>query len=201
MDSDTPTADMVADGMADELGDILEDPELIEHRHLAESAAKDCAALALVIESGTLGDIDPEDYPEETRALVDSGFGELVDPEHDSMCDSVIDEALPCDCGQPDAVAVQWEDPDTDWVDVLNTMALEVYASARLYPGHNPEDDIESVTIVWGTGGPHYESTIDSNGRTVSTAYGWFEGHRVDVVTRGNGSIFELIAELVTGSM
>lgn len=97
---------------------------------------------------------------------------------------------------QPDAEWAEDHELDSfDVGDVLNNNALEVYANARLDTGG--AKDIRSVTVVLGTGGPHYEFEVDWEGRVEGRAY--WGGETATVRAYDMESLGEYLVELFGG--
>lgn len=65
-----------------------------------------------------------------------------------------------------------WDPRDLFW-EVLGTETLEVYlrGSRRSW---SPNWEVDSVVLVFGTGGPHTEAEIDSSGRAVVKCWTWY---------------------------
>lgn len=59
-------------------------------------------------------------------------------------------------------------DLDADWLELLDSMALEVYGNAVVRCASGP--DVHSIVIVTGTGGPHTEIEAFASGRVVGRA-------------------------------
>jgi hypothetical protein len=68
-------------------------------------------------------------------------------------------------------------DNDADVTEALDTIALEVYANARLSP--DGARDIQEIVVVTGTGGPHVEFSVSWNDGTV-VATGWWGSDKVE---------------------
>lgn len=66
---------------------------------------------------------------------------------------------------------------ESDWLDLLDVMALEIYGTAKV--GQN-QPGMVSITVVTGTGGPHVEFTVDSQDRVTSYAV-WGSDSAVEV--------------------
>ncbi len=65
---------------------------------------------------------------------------------------------------------------EADLLDALEFVALETYATANIRLDMPP--DIDSVTIVFGTGGPHTQAVLSHNGDVACKAWSWgFSGY------------------------
>lgn len=84
-------------------------------------------------------------------------------------------------------------EPDFDYVDLLNTMALEVYASKNI--GAN-RDWITSVTVITGTGGPHTEFSILADGRVTAKAI--WGSDSAEAKGSVSPSLFDSLSEMLT---
>jgi len=70
--------------------------------------------------------------------------------------------------------AERWDDAE-DIIDVLNEEALEAYANVKQWGDGRRE--VTSVTVVLGTGGPHYQFQVTPDGQVYGQAWGWFREH------------------------
>ena len=59
-------------------------------------------------------------------------------------------------------------DEDADWMELLDTMALEIYGTKEVGPYR---DSVTSITVITGTGGPDVEFSVDVNDRITGAAY------------------------------
>ena len=63
--------------------------------------------------------------------------------------------------------------PNEDELGWLNNSALEMYANVKRYLT-DTGDIVKSITVVLGTGGPHYQYTLSPSGEVTGEAWGWF---------------------------
>jgi len=84
-------------------------------------------------------------------------------------------------------------DADADLLDVLNTDALEVYATGRFH--FHDGWTVTGIVIVTGTGGPHVEAEISDSGRIVGRCY--WGSDRAEEIGYDGESLFEYLAEMM----
>lgn len=89
-----------------------------------------------------------------------------------------------------DHLAAYGLDYDADWLEVLDTMALEVYGTKEVGPYR---DNLTSITVITGTGGPHVEWEISDTGRITGRAYWGGE----EATSYGHADLFDMLADLI----
>lgn len=130
---------------------------------------------------------------DETRAYLVEGVDDvLADIE---MLEAIADAGTVGDLDKgPDRKRARkhHELEDTaDLTEALDTIALEVYGTARV-DGNGTT--LQSVTIVTGTGGPHIEVELDADGDAF--ANGWWGSEHADRRRAGIGAaVAETVAE------
>jgi hypothetical protein len=83
-------------------------------------------------------------------------------------------------------------DQDTDIFGAIDAIALEVYATANIYP-HGLQT-ITGVVVVTGTGGPHIEFTVEESGSVL--AEGWWGSDHVTLRAGGLESLATLLFDM-----
>jgi len=87
-------------------------------------------------------------------------------------CKRLAQEAVNAAENLESAMASDDFGPHDDWFDWFDQSALEAYANQKVYG--NGTTIVGSVTVVLGTGGPHYQYTVNNNGNVTGEAWGWF---------------------------
>jgi len=88
------------------------------------------------------------------------------------------------------------EEIELDFIECLNAWALSVEVTYRVSLGDEPSRaDITEYVIVWGTGGPHYQTRLRGNGEGIAEAWGWFGKGEASIPVYNCQTLVELLDE------
>lgn len=163
-----------------------EDREREDHRRLADEGFRSIRILDALLDAGSFDEIPIETLADLIDDPADGIEIDLDELDEDPDRAEMFREGIRSEWGL---------EPGDDAIDYLNAAALELFGRAEIRSGSPIE--LDEVVIVWGTGGPHYESRIESSGRVRSLAYGWFGSAEVDRYDSGFDGLFGYLAEIV----